>query len=216
MLLFRSIFCKLGTSIATNLILNLIKYKMKKLYILFAIVGFGTLLSFTKANEPTEKTINWVTIEEAVELQKEEPRKIIMDVYTNWCGPCKMLDKNTFHNEDVVDYINENYYAVKFNAEGNDEVTFDEKTFKNPNYDPAKANRRNSAHEFTRYLRVSAYPTMVFFDEDAKFIAPIPGYKTPRQLELYLKLFKSDKYKEMTTPEQFNEYFKSFEPTFKE
>ena len=41
-----------------------------------------------------------------------------MDMYTVWCGPCKMLDKNTFHNKDVADYINKYYYAVKFNAEG--------------------------------------------------------------------------------------------------
>jgi len=84
-----------------------------------------------------------------------------------------MLDKNTFHNEDVVNYINEHFYAVKFNAEGNDEITFDEKTFTNPNYDAAKANRRNSSHEFTRYLKVSGYPTLAFFDEEAKLIAPI-------------------------------------------
>ena len=63
--------------------------------------------------------INWVTLEEAVALQKKEPKKIMMDVYTNWCGPCKMFDKNTFQNKDVADYVNEHYYAVKFNAEGN-------------------------------------------------------------------------------------------------
>ncbi|WP_282041265.1 thioredoxin family protein [Winogradskyella flava] len=189
---------------------------MKKLHFIIAFIAFGTLMSFQKVNETPENEINWVTIEEAVELQKKEPKKIIMDVYTNWCGPCKMLDKNTFHNEDVVNYINEHFYAVKFNAEGNDEVTFDEKTFTNPNYDAAKANRRNSSHEFTRYLKVSGYPTLAFFDEEAKLIAPISGYRKPRQLELYLKLFKTDKYKEMTTQEQFNEYFKSFKPEFKE
>ncbi|MBO3115733.1 thioredoxin fold domain-containing protein [Winogradskyella sp. DF17] len=174
------------------------------------------LVVFALVQGAVAQEINWLTIEEAIALQKNEPRKIIMDVYTNWCGPCKLLDKNTFHNPDVVDYINKNYYAVKFNGEGNSNVTYKENTFANPNYDPAKANRRNSAHEFTRYLRVSAYPTMVFFDEEANFIAPISGYLKPQQIELYLKLFKSDKYKEMTSQEQFNEYYKSFKATFKE
>lgn len=177
---------------------------------------FNLLVFFVFALSGFAQEIKWMTIEEAIALQKKEPRKIIMDVYTNWCGPCKLLDKNTFHNPDVVDYINKNYYAVKFNAEGNSNVTYKENTFGNPNYDPAKANRRNSAHEFTRFLRVSAYPTMVFFDEEANFIAPISGYLKPQQIELYLKLFKSDKYKEMTSQEQFNEYYKSFKATFKE
>ena len=189
---------------------------MKKVKLIIALMAFGTLISFQNSNEAFEKEINWVTIEEAIELQKKAPKKIIMDVYTSWCGPCKLLDKNTFHNEDVVDYINEHYYAVKFNAEGNDSVTYKDQTFSNPRYDPAKAKRRNSPHEFTRYLRVSAYPTMVFFDEEANYITPIKGYLKPQQIELYLKLFKTDKYKEMDTQEKFNEYYKSFKPTFKE
>lgn len=186
---------------------------MKNISYIFILVVLTAFVSPTK-NEA--KKINWITLEEAIAFQKKEPRKIIMDVYTNWCGPCKMLDKYTFSNTDVIDYVNKNYYAVKFNAEGNSEVTYQGKTFKNPNYNPAKANRRNSSHEFSRFLRVRAFPTMVFFDEQANYIAPVPGYHKPRQLELYLKMFKTDKYKEMTTQEKFNAYYKSFQPTFKE
>ncbi len=177
---------------------------------------FGLIAVFAFTLSAIAQEINWVTMDEALELQKKEPKKIFMDVYTNWCGPCKMLDKNTFHNKDVVAYVNEHYYAVKFNAEGNDEVTYKDQTFGNPNYDATKANRRNSAHEFSRFLKVRAYPTMVFFDEEGEFISPIQGYLKPQQLELYLKLFKSDEHKEMTTQEQFNEYYKAFKPEFKE
>jgi thioredoxin-related protein len=155
-----------------------------------------------------------MTFEEAVALQKKNPKKIMMDVYTTWCGPCKMLDRNTFQHKDVVAYVNENYYAVKFNAEGNSEVIYKENTFTNPSYDPAKANRRNSPHEFSRFLKIRAFPTIAFFDEELKLIAPITGYQRPEQLELYLKLFKDDAYKEMTSQEKFNEYYKGFKPTF--
>ena len=158
--------------------------------------------------------INWITLEEAVALQKKNPKKIIMDMYTTWCGPCKMLDRNTFGNEDVAKYINENYYAVKFNAEGNDTVNFKDKTFTNPNYDPAKARGRNSSHELSRFFQINAYPTLVFLDENADFIAPIKGYKTPQQLELYLKMFKQDDHKEMTTQEAFDAYYKKFKTEF--
>ena len=174
------------------------------------------LSSFKPTDKDTAGKINWVTLEEAIELQKTTPKKIIMDVYTNWCGPCKMLDRNTFQNEDVANYVNEHFYAVKFNAEGNESIAYKDKAYTNPKYDKTKANRRNSAHEFSRFLKVRAYPTLVFFDEEANVIAPITGYQTPQKLELYLKLFKSDKYKEMTTQEQFYEYSKSFKPTFKE
>lgn len=180
---------------------------MKKILALIAIA----LISYNV----TAQEINWVTLEEAVKLQKKEPRKIIMDVYTVWCGPCKKLDKYTFQNKDVADYINKHFYAVKFNGEGNAEINYKDKTFSNKNYNPAKAKTRNSAHELTRYFGVRAYPSLVFIDETQEFLTIIRGYKNPQQLELYLKLFKEDLHKDMTTQEAFNEYHETFVPEFK-
>ena len=180
---------------------------MKKNILLFA---FLLIVSIT-ANA---QKINWMTFDEALAAQDKNPKKIMMDVYTNWCGPCKMLDKNTFGNKDVINYVNQNYYAVKFNAEGNEVVTFNNKTFSNPNYKAELKNRRNSTHQLSRYLNVSAYPTVVFFDEDSKVIAPIRGYQRPQQIELYLKMFSTDKYKELSTQEAFNDYAETFNPEF--
>ncbi len=181
--------------------------KIKILSILFLIFLSAPIL---QAQE-----INWMTFEEAVAAQKVKPKKIFMDAYTKWCGPCKMLDKKTFHNADVVKYINEHYYAVKFNAEGNEAVKFNGKTFTNPRYNPAKANSRNSQHQLAGYYRVQAYPTMLFLDEEAKYLAPVKGYKTPQQLEIYLKLFASNDYKDVKTAEEWTEYQNSFKPSFK-
>lgn len=181
---------------------------MKK-YIVFAL--FTVLATVTLSAQE----INWVTLEEAVELQKKNPKKIMMDMYTSWCGPCKMLDKNTFQNKEVADYVNKHYYAVKFNAEGNDVVKFKDKTFTNPNYDPAKAKRRNSAHQLSRYFSVRSYPTIVFLDEKAELLAPIIGYKKPQLLEFYLKMFKKNEYK-FDSQAKFSEYYKKFKPEFSE
>jgi len=180
---------------------------MKKYIFLAVFAVFATIT--VSAQE-----INWVTLEEAVELQKKNPKKIMMDMYTVWCGPCKMLDRNTFKNKDVAKYVNKHYYAVKFNAEGNEELTFKGKKYGNPRYDPAKAKRRNSGHELARYFSIRSYPTIVFLDEKAEFIAPIIGYKKPQQLELYLKMFKKDEHIEMDTQKKFNEYYKNLSSLF--
>lgn len=181
---------------------------MKKIYLLFIF------LSFSLSSMAQEGAINWMSLEDAVNAQTQEPRKIIMDMYTTWCGPCKLLDKNTFQNKDVADYINQNYYAVKFNAEGNKRVKFKNKTYSNPNFDANKKGR-NSQHQLTAYLGVKAYPTIVFLDENGGLIAPIIGYQNPNQLEIYLKLFATNKYKEVTSQEQWEAYQKAFKPEFK-
>ena len=87
--------------------------------------------------------------EEALELQKETPKKILMDVYTDWCGPCKLMDKKTFQNHDVATYVSKHYYAVKFNAEGDETINYYNNKFTNPG-DPTKKGR-NSSHQFTKF-----------------------------------------------------------------
>ena len=80
------------------------------------------LVCFFSVDSLLSQEIKWISLEDAVYLQEAAPRNIIIDMYTNWCGPCKLLDRNTFANKDVAKYINDNFYAVKFNAEGNDIV----------------------------------------------------------------------------------------------
>ena len=81
---------------------------MKNL-LLIAFIFFGSLQLHA------QDKIQWMSMNDALEAQKETPKKIFMDVYTDWCGPCKLLDKNTFGNKDVIKFVNENYYPVKFN-----------------------------------------------------------------------------------------------------
>ena len=173
-----------------------------------------TVLILLSSLSVVAQSINWVTMDKALELQKNAPKNIMIDVYTTWCGPCKMLDKNTFTNKDLIAFVNANYYAVKFNAEGNELVNYKNQLFKNINYDPAKAKRRNSAHQFSQYLGVRAYPTIVFLDHNAELIAPIPGYQTVQKIEIYLQLFKDQTYKDVNSQEAFNTYYQNFKPTF--
>ncbi len=181
---------------------------MRKIIIsLLVLVFFNSTIQAQK--------INWVSMNEALVLQKKNPKKIMVDVYTNWCGPCKMLDKQTFQNKDVAEFVNKNFYAVKFNGEGNDVFTYKENEFSNPNYDASKANKRNSSHQFADFLGLRGYPTIAFFDEDGNFIYPLTGFYKPNQLEFYLKLFVNDKHKEIKTKEEFQEYFDAFTPEFK-
>lgn len=179
----------------------------------FLLLIFPLFFTFQIA---AQEKVNWISMGEALEAQKEEPRKIIMDAYTNWCYPCKLMDKNTFGNPDVAKFINENFYAVKFDAEGNEEVNYKGDVFSNPKYDPKRAGRRNYQHDFAKALKISAYPTIAFFDEAGNLIAPVPGYLKPTQIEIYFKMMVNDDYKKLTTSESWEKYQQEFKPTFKD
>ena len=157
--------------------------------------------------------VNWMTMDEALAAQEKEPKKIIMDVYTTWCGPCKLLDKNTFGNKKVAEFINENYYPVKFNAEGPEEITYQDFTYTNPNYQPARKGR-NATHFFADALKLRGYPSIVFFEENGALIQAIPGYKSPKEIEIYLRMIANDDYKELTTMKAWQAYQDNFKGTF--
>ncbi len=171
------------------------------LFLLFSVSALG-------------QQIKWMSLSEALEAQKEVPKKIFMDVYTHWCGPCKLLDKNTFTNPDLIRYVSENYYAVKFNAEGDEEIKFYDRTFRNPNYDKNKKGR-NATHEFTQFLAIKGYPAMIFLSEDGDPIIPILGYHTAQQLEPYLKMIKQGDYMVFQKPDDLKNYLKNYIPRFR-
>jgi thioredoxin-related protein len=146
---------------------------MKKVLLILSL-SLLSMVSFAQE-------IKWMTMDEALEAQKKEAKPIFMDVYTDWCGPCKMLDKNTFNDPAVVEFISKNYYAVKFNAEGNDVINYKGTKYTNSGYDAAKKGR-NSMHDFTKFLKVRGYPTMLIFDESGAVSRDLVGYRTAEQL----------------------------------
>ncbi len=146
--------------------------------------------------------INWMTFQEAVKLNETAPKKIFIDVYTDWCGWCKKMDKTTFLDPTVVEYMNENFYAVKFDAEMNDTISFAGYTFINQ----GGMGGRKGTHQLAAALlqgRLS-YPSYVFMDEKNQLLTVAPGYMEPKDLMPILKYFGTDAYLNQT----FKEYFK--------
>lgn len=148
---------------------------MKKLLftLLFVLAGFMA--------QAQEAELKWMTLDEALAAQKKDPKPIMMDVYTDWCGPCKYLDKTTFHDPKFVEYVKTNYYPVKFNGEGTSVVNYKGKKYANPGHDPNRKGR-NAAHEFTMFLQVQGYPSVYVLDKTGELKAPLVGYRTSEEL----------------------------------
>lgn len=151
-----------------------------------AMLFFCSLFVFTSgfANEvndnPEDSTaasteeIHWMTMEEALEAIKTEPKLIFIDFYTDWCGWCKRMDATTFKDALIVKEMNENYYAVKFDAEQKEDFTIQDRTYK------FVESGRRGYHELAAELMDGklSYPTYVFLNPDLAVLTRVPGYKS--------------------------------------
>jgi thioredoxin-related protein len=162
------------------------------------------------ATTPDPVPVKWMTFEQAVEKSKTEKRKIFIDVYTDWCGYCKVMDKNTFTDAKVAEMLNEHFYPVKFNAEQKEDVVFNGHTFK------FVASGRNGYHELAAALLNNklSYPNFVFLNDDYGIIpvipgyTSVPGYRKPEELHLFLSFVSGDHWKNMQIAE-FQKVYKS-------
>lgn len=155
-------------------------------------------------NQPEESPVKWMTFEEALEKSKTEKRKIFIDVYTDWCGWCKVMDKNTFSEPNVAKILNEQFYPVKFDAEQKEDVVFNGTTFK---FIPSG---RNGYHQLAAALLNNqlSYPTVVFLDEEFRMIQPLAGYQKAPEFHKIIQFIGEDHYKK-TKWDEWHSIYKS-------
>ncbi|MCK9450321.1 MAG: thioredoxin family protein [Bacteroidales bacterium] len=158
---------------------------MKSIFLLLLVMGsIGGI-------QAQNKTIQWLDFETAIQKQQEKPKKIFIDMYTDWCGWCKKMDKETFAHPVVAAYMQDHFYMVKFDAERSDTVIFMNRSFVNKN--PGKS---RSSHELAQTLLKGkmSYPSYIFMNEDLKIISVVPGFFPPKSFEPIMNYFGSGAY----------------------
>lgn len=153
---------------------------------IFFLILFTGLTGFRTDSGPEKNVgIQWITIEEAYAKIQKEPRKVLVDVYTDWCGWCKVMDRDTYKNAEVVDYINKKYYAVKLNAEQREAITLGNQKFE------FMPEGQKGIHQIALALTNNqpSYPTTVFLDDKFQMIQPLPGYMKAKEFHEVITYF---------------------------
>ena len=191
-------------------------FKMQKVIFSIVIVFFSLMLyhpGFAQdkpaaTGDVKSEKIKWYSFEEAYNLNKKKPKKVFVDVFTEWCGWCRKMDAETFTNPDIAEYMSKHFYCVKLDAERKDTVVLDGQTFVNPN--PAS---KRSTHQLAVELLKGkmSYPSYCFLNEKGQWITVVAGFQKAHDFECVLHYFGDDIY--LKTP--WEEYKTSFEGKIK-
>jgi len=156
-------------------------FKFKYVYLSIIAVLFWTQgLSYSQ-----------LSFNDALTKAKSENKKVIVDVYTDWCGWCKKMDAEAYSNDEVKKIIEDNFVFVKLNAEGKNKITYNGKQY--------------TEEELSYYFEVFSFPTTIFLESDGKLIEyrydnmkmkNLPGYFKTEEFKKILNYFKESKYNE--------------------
>lgn len=143
--------------------------------------------------------IHWMSWDEAAAANAKVPKKIFVDVYTDWCGWCKRMDQTTFKDSTIVDFMSQYFYAVKLNAEQKESIFWRDMEFK------WVAGGRNGFNELALEIldRQMSFPSFVLLDGEYARIMISPGYKDPPALLKQLKFAKEEAYRNGGTWEAY-------------
>ena len=137
---------------------------MKKVWIiLIASAAFLVITSMSLIDQPApEGTVRWITFEDAVKKSKTEKRPVFIDVYTDWCGWCKKMDKEVFTHPDVAEVLTSRFTLAKVNGESKESITY--------------KGQKTDGVGIARGFGVRGYPSIIFLDSKGDMLTMIPGF----------------------------------------
>ena len=132
--------------------------------ILLVALAFGLVLNSqsSTAASGTRNSLPWKSFDEGVDLARKTNKKILVDVYTDWCGWCKKMDSDVYSQQDVIEILNAGFVLVKLNAESDKSLTYKERTL--------------TEAQFASAVGVTGYPSTLFFESSGKPITLLPGF----------------------------------------
>ncbi len=146
------------------------------LFISLIIVSCAWIIPAAKSD------VEWLKLEDVTVKLKEQNKPVIIDLYTDWCHWCKVMDDKTYSNKKVIEYISEHFYASRINAETRETIKWREK-----NYYYNSQYRINDFSLFITYGQAS-FPTTVIIPDDGSPPIPIAGFMKPKEIEPILFL----------------------------
>ncbi len=152
---------------------------MNKVLIAVCLAAAFTLALMTTA-DANPVGVEWKSISQALEDAPKQNKLILLDVYTDWCGWCKRMDRDTYADSTVAAYLGSRYISSKMNPEKAGSLTY--------------AGTELTNGQFGQALGIKSYPATAFFNDKGELLTIVPGYIGAKEFLVILKFFGEGAY----------------------
>ncbi len=153
--------------------------------------------------------VNWLSLDEALRKQLSEPKKLMILFWSKYYQNISsgLMKDVCLNNPHIAEYLNENYYCVRFEASSTDTIKMFNQTFIN------EQKNQGYPHQFAITLlnKNLVFPSIVFLNEKNEVLSPMQGFFAPHILEPYLQFVSEDKY----LNENWQNYYQNFKGKIK-
>jgi thioredoxin-related protein len=132
---------------------------------IFILLFFILLIPAYSDSPGSKSTVKWESFNSGLKKALKQKKPVIIDFYADWCYWCKVMEKETFANQEVAKVLNKDFITVRVFTEKDEEITYMGKT--------------TTPGKFASMLGVQGLPTVVFMDGEGKLIDKVPGFIKP-------------------------------------
>ena len=161
---------------------------VRRFFVTTMLLAFAFVVGFQQKTAAAENNLKWKTFNEGIAEAKKTNKKILVDVYTDWCGWCKKMDASTYGSNEVSKYLNERYVVIKLNAESEKKLNYKGKEY--------------TERELAGAFGITGYPSTLFLKHDGEPITVYPGFADAKKFKEVLSFIAEDHY----LTKKFEEY----------
>lgn len=159
---------------------------------IWIIALFISVVSSSFAHAGNKVELKWNKFDEGLSLAKKNNKKVLIDVYADWCKWCKKMDAEVFTNDTIAPYLKKNYVLIKLDGESQEKIKYKGETM--------------TAAAFAQGFGVTGFPTVLFLEPDGEAITKVPGFINAENFLPMITFFGDDHYKKLTWQEYFSKH----------
>lgn len=170
--------------------MNKLDFVMKNINQILASIVISALLYCNPIDvlgQENNDSSPWISFGEMVELNQNQPKKIMLFMEADWCSVCKRMKREVFPDSTIQTLLSTEFYPIRIDIESEETVQF--------------SDAEVTMEELSKQFGIRGTPTIIFLEHDFSVIGNSVGYSDKENFTALLKFIRDEEYHQKSLDE---------------